>query len=166
MSSNKFRNKLVVIEAFQMTQERRRDNRDWPNWLHEAWQKDFPEQGAVRPVDWPNSDGTDQVMISGPGGTQPVVRWNDWIIHTKDGDLCMCNPDIFAKAYEPIETDRLSASEAVCGFAAWLTTRDVRTVMSSGDHASPIAELVDDFCRENDLEKPRDDWATRLRHPK
>ena len=33
----KYRKRPVVIEAFQMTKERRWDNSEWPNWLHEAW---------------------------------------------------------------------------------------------------------------------------------
>ena len=36
----KFRKKPVVIEAFQMTEERRATNADWPNWMHEAWMLD------------------------------------------------------------------------------------------------------------------------------
>ncbi len=39
--NHKFRKKPVVIEAFQMTKERRWNNADWPNWLHEANPKGF-----------------------------------------------------------------------------------------------------------------------------
>jgi hypothetical protein len=60
---------------------------------------------------------------------------------------------------------KLSPSEALYGFAGWLTTRGCRTVMSSSDDASPIAELVARFCRENDLEAPRDRWPVLLKHP-
>lgn len=60
---------------------------------------------------------------------------------------------------------RLTASEAVYGFASWLTTRKARTVMSSADNASPVAELVDEFCKANDLAAPRDEWTRNLTHP-
>ena len=33
----KYRKKPIVIEAFQMTKERRQDNSEWPSWLNEAW---------------------------------------------------------------------------------------------------------------------------------
>lgn len=61
--------------------------------------------------------------------------------------------------------DKLTASEAVYGFAAWLTTREKKTVMSSTDDAAPIADLVSQFCKENKLETPRDGWEFNLIHP-
>lgn len=42
----KYRKKPVVIEAFQMTKERRWDNSEWPNWLNMAWNSE-PSEGAV-----------------------------------------------------------------------------------------------------------------------
>lgn len=42
----KFRKKPIVIEAFQMTEERRRDKSEWPNWLYAAWNPDGGE-GSV-----------------------------------------------------------------------------------------------------------------------
>lgn len=50
----------------------------------------------------------------------------------------------------------LSASEALYGFAAWLTTRRERAVFSAADNAGPAAELVAEFCRVNGLAPPRD----------
>ena len=44
-----YRKKPVVIEAFQITEETRNDNKDWPNWLNQAWNKDRKEEGAVYP---------------------------------------------------------------------------------------------------------------------
>lgn len=64
------------------------------------------------------------------------------------------------------KTKRLSPSEALYGFAGWLTTRETPTRMSSYDHAGPIAELIDKFCKENDLEEPRYGWEKALIHPK
>lgn len=95
----KFRKKPIVIEAFQMTKERRQDNRDWPNWLNKAWNDNWPEPGAVRCVDYPNSDGTDQLMISTLEGPL-TVSWDDWIIRGVNGELYPCKPDIFEKTYE------------------------------------------------------------------
>jgi len=33
----RYRKKPVIIEAFQMTKERCKDNSEWPNWLNQAW---------------------------------------------------------------------------------------------------------------------------------
>jgi len=61
-------------------------------------------------------------------------------------------------------TDKLTASEAVFGFAAWLTCRDEKTVMGSTYDSAPIADLVAEFCKENGLDDPRDGWANNLIH--
>jgi len=60
---------------------------------------------------------------------------------------------------------KLNASEAVYGFAGWLTTRAEKTVMSATDDAAPIADLVAEFCKTNDLEEPTENWPKNLIHP-
>lgn len=69
--------------------------------------------------------------------------------------------------YIRVETnnDTLSGSEAVHGFCVWLTTRDKKTVMSSKDNTTPIAELVKEFCEVNQLSEPKHSWHLRLKHP-
>jgi hypothetical protein len=62
--------------------------------------------------------------------------------------------------------DKLTASEAVYGFCAWLTTRRKTTTMSDTDDAAPIVELIRKFCDTNGLEEPRGDWHKKLIHPK
>ena len=61
--------------------------------------------------------------------------------------------------------NKLTASEAVFGFCGWLTSRKEKTVMSSSDNASPIAELIGQFCDENRLDEPRDNYTDYLTHP-
>ena len=61
--------------------------------------------------------------------------------------------------------DKLTAAEAVYGFCGWLTTREVKTIMSASDDAAPIATLIDQFCKENKLQDPRDGWDNNLIHP-
>ena len=99
----KFRKKPVteVIEAFQMTQYRRGDNSEWPNWLNQAWNKDWSEPGAVSCDNWPNSDGTDHLVIRTLEGVYRV-SWDDWIIQGIKGELYACKPDIFAITYEVV----------------------------------------------------------------
>lgn len=61
--------------------------------------------------------------------------------------------------------DKLIASEALFSFAGWLTSRKEKTIMSSQDDAAPIADLVAQFCKENGLAEPREDWSVNLIHP-
>lgn len=61
--------------------------------------------------------------------------------------------------------DKLTASEAVYGFAAWLTTRDEITIMGSSQECSNIAKLCEQFVKENNLNHPRDGWENNLIHP-
>ena len=62
-------------------------------------------------------------------------------------------------------SDTLNQSEAVYGFAAWLTCRDKKTVMSASDDAAPIVELVKQFCETNHLPKVSGQWPNNLIHP-
>lgn len=100
---SKFRKKPVVIEAFQMTRERRASNAEWPSWMHEAWQLHVSEPGSLSCVDYPESDGTDKLQITTLEGVM-LVEWGDWIIQDVKGELYPCKPDIFAATYEPVET--------------------------------------------------------------
>uniref|UniRef100_A0A6H1ZER3 Uncharacterized protein n=1 Tax=viral metagenome TaxID=1070528 RepID=A0A6H1ZER3_9ZZZZ len=61
--------------------------------------------------------------------------------------------------------DKLSASEALFGFCAWLTCRPEPTVMSSSDDAAPIVELIRLFCDTNKLAEPKEGWEKNLIHP-
>ena len=98
----KYRKKPVIIEAFQITQETRLNNIDWPEWLNEAWNKDRGEVGSVSPSKYPVSDGNDELFLRTPEGLR-LVSFNDFIIQGVNGELCPCKPDIFEKTYEPVE---------------------------------------------------------------
>jgi hypothetical protein len=56
----------------------------------------------------------------------------------------------------------LSPSEAVYGFAGWLTCRDEPVIFGSRHNAAIAAELVDAFCKSQNLEPPREQWADSL----
>ena len=62
-------------------------------------------------------------------------------------------------------TDKISASEALFGFAAWLTTLDKPVTFSARHDAGLAAELVGEFCKANGLDQPRDGWANNLVTP-
>jgi len=98
----KYRKKPVVIEAFQITKEKRQSNMDWPEWLHKAWNKEFSEEGALSCEDYPNSNGNDRLVIRTLEGVL-TVDWNDYIIQGVKGELYPCKPDIFNQTYELCE---------------------------------------------------------------
>ena len=94
----KFRKKPVVIEAFQMTEGRRANNAEWPNWMHQAWQIGRGKEGAL----YPTGEGTGNGTLSiGTLEGQHLVSWGDWIIQGVKGEIYPCKPDIFAATYEP-----------------------------------------------------------------
>jgi hypothetical protein len=95
----KFRKKPVVIEAFQMTQDRRVDNSDWPDWMHQAWNYERETSGSL----YPTEEGTRDGMLSiGTLEGQHLVSWGDWIIQGVSGELYPCKPEIFAATYEEV----------------------------------------------------------------
>jgi hypothetical protein len=98
----KYRKKPVVVEAFQMTEARRKDNSEWPKWLHIAWNTPRYDYGALWPLNYPVSDGADTLLLNTPEGVMNV-RFGDWIIRGVAGELYPCKPDIFAATYEPVE---------------------------------------------------------------
>lgn len=96
----KYRKKPIVIEAFQMTRERRDSNADWPEWLHKAWQLGRFEEGSVSPY----APGTDDrslgiMMLEG----EVLVAWNDFIIQGVKGEIYPCKPDIFEATHDAVE---------------------------------------------------------------
>lgn len=98
----RFRKKPIVIEAFQMTRQRRDDNGEWPTWLNQAWQKEPHEVGSlhIRPLD----ETGESLAISTMEGPHEV-SWDDWIIRGIKGELYPCKPDIFEATYERAEDD-------------------------------------------------------------
>lgn len=98
--SGTYRKKPIEILAFQMTETRRKDNSEWPAWLHEAWGKSHGEPGALFPSNYPDSDGTDELCIETLEGVHRVSH-GDWIIKGVKGELYPCKPDIFEATYEP-----------------------------------------------------------------
>ena len=93
----KFRKKPVVIEAFQMTEARRNDNAEWPEWLNRAWQMEDEEEGALL-IDQRDS-ARQRLMIFTLEGIH-YIDWGDWIIQGVKGELYPCKPDIFEATYE------------------------------------------------------------------
>lgn len=75
------------------------------------------------------------------------------------------SPDTCPRCALGRRNGELLASEALYGFAGWLTSRRDRAIASATDDAAPIAELVGEFVKANNLSEPRQNWALRLKHP-
>jgi hypothetical protein len=100
----KYRKKPVVIEAFQMTKERRMDNSEWPNWLNLAWNKGRNELGALQRVNMTATMPDDLEIVTLEG--KHSVGWSDYIIQGVNGELYPCKPEIFDMTYEPVEVTK------------------------------------------------------------
>lgn len=57
---------------------------------------------------------------------------------------------------------RISPSEALYGFMAWLTTRKEKVTFSDSDDASKAAELVNMFCKAQEFDDPRDCYPENI----
>lgn len=96
----KYRTKSQTIEAFQMTPERRQDNRDWPNWMHEAWNREPGEPDALFPTEKVISEDTISITKYFEGKSLPVeIPFGHWLIWDGKG-ISLCPPDTFADRYE------------------------------------------------------------------
>ncbi len=85
-----------LVDAFQMTKERRTDNSEWPEWLNAAWNAGI-ENEAVRRY---NSDSPmpDLLAISSGRGVI-VINWGDWICRSAIGLLFVVGPETFTDKY-------------------------------------------------------------------
>ena len=63
------------------------------------------------------------------------------------------------------DKNTLSASEAIYGFAAWITTRDKEVSAGASHNCAVWAELVGEFCEANGLDSPRDTYTDNLKFP-
>ena len=61
--------------------------------------------------------------------------------------------------------DKLSGSEAVYGFAGWLTTRETVTEIGSSKECGGIVRLIAEFCKANNLKEPRSNYNEDLVFP-
>lgn len=87
----KFRKKPVVIEAFQLTEETRWDN------------KPRLYVGAVSPFCIGDPEEPTLRIVTLEGNHRCQI--GDWIIRGVKGELYPCKPDIFKATYEPVEEE-------------------------------------------------------------
>jgi hypothetical protein len=98
--NHKYRKKPIQIEAFQLTKESRKDFKNWPRWLRQAYHKLPGENGAVWPWFETREDGALKIYTS---EGLAVCHFGAWIIKGTKGELSVCAPDIFETTYEPVK---------------------------------------------------------------
>lgn len=79
-----------------MTPERRQDNRDWPEWLHMAWNGNRDVEGTLQ-LSFEDNE-LDIVTLEG----KQRVKLGDYIIRGVKGEIYPCKPDIFEMTYESV----------------------------------------------------------------
>ena len=95
----------------------------------------------------------------------------EWDKPKTKGWLCTDNIQIALSAYcqntkfSVKEFNELSGSEAIYGFCGWLTGRKEVTKMGHKHDCAIIADLIDEFCKANNLSNPIDHWEKDLSHP-
>ena len=70
--------------VFQITEETRRSNENWPNWMHEAWNKDVGDMWSLEPATHPYSDGMDKLALGTPTG-RVIIEWDSYLFKAGDG---------------------------------------------------------------------------------
>ncbi len=109
---SKYRKKPIVVEAFQMTKERRVDNSEWPGWLNQAWQLPASEHGALFcSADGCHADERYTPLFINTLEGLARVSWDDWIIQGVKGELYPCKPDIFEATYESVDCEKDQSSK-------------------------------------------------------
>lgn len=88
-----YRKKPVVIEAYQVTEGFFDRLDSWPQWLQDAYKKEFDTVGALYML-------ASVLMVATLEGPL-TVSMNDWIIKGVKGELYPCKPDIFEATYDP-----------------------------------------------------------------
>ena len=99
----KYRKKPIVVEAYQMTEERSRGGAAWPKWLERAWRLGCEKPGFMYWVDFEDDNGDMQTCMEiHTLEGEHKVSWGDYIIQGVQGELYPCKPDIFEATYEPV----------------------------------------------------------------
>ena len=83
------------VEAFQITEDNRFDQTDWPDWLKEAWRKEASEDNSF------HETGSGMLLVQTPRGYEPVSD-SDWIVQGRSGRLHRYPDEEFEQHYEPV----------------------------------------------------------------
>lgn len=111
--------KPIAIEAFRMTEERRFDNIDWPEWLNAAWNAPELTEGALS-ID-PDDPERKKLVVGTPSGLV-AIAFGDWILRGPGGGIYPCKPDAFEAMYDEAETYKQPNDRFIQGYACAVAT--------------------------------------------
>ena len=100
MTTYRYRAGKSPIEAFQMTKEARTNWKFWPDWLYQARNLDFGENGSVQRL---TPTATTGLLTLTLAGREVLIRWDYWIIHNPDtGHIDVLTPEQFDTQFEVV----------------------------------------------------------------
>ena len=82
------------IEAFEFKTSDRWDNSNWPIWMHQAWNVEVGEGGAI----WCNGGGSPIYVGMMHGGFQ-LVQYGHFLINHGSDEIYISSPDAFNMRY-------------------------------------------------------------------
>ena len=95
-------------------------------------------------------DDTLEINVIPKGST----KHNWWRINMQKG--------IIESDTHPIQDREVFASEALFGFVGWLITLDNKIITSAKHDATIWTKLIDEYCRANNFQPPRNNYHKLL----
>ena len=86
------------IEAFCAVDSNMYNCQDWPDWMHEAYDKDLDDGGAIC-----QHKGIFYLRNSGIPGDVVRITEDDYIVRCESGSLSLCNGKSLAETYKVVE---------------------------------------------------------------
>lgn len=152
VSSDDFARVLKLALEYWADRQQRYKNRA-PVWVQEA-------RSLLAHFDQPVMPAVNAKPVGEAFTTEPLDGSED----AKSHSLLTKQLPAGTKLYTvSLQRSGITASEAVYGFAGWLTTRNQAVTFGSTHDCAPIAELVDQFVRRQGLTPPRENYADLLR---
>jgi hypothetical protein len=99
-----YRTKVRTVDAIRMTEARRWDNKDWPDWLNIRWNRDAGSSGAVTVLNRKAKEGADDygfLGLVGDDGSLEQIAWNDWLVY-EDGVVWVCPDAEFCAEFDDV----------------------------------------------------------------
>jgi len=84
-----------------------------------------------------------------------MVHPGDYILADNSGNMWCISEEDFKANYEGVVGNsaiRFTPASAIFSFAAWLTGRKEPITISSANDCVAVVDLVDEFCKKNNLE--------------
>lgn len=99
----KYKSKPKIVDAFQMTQEAAKNPDVWPEWLKDIYEPDFLKI-TNKNINHIQRDSPERFKYSVYSkGWRTMVRGDDYVVLSKNGDLDVYWPESFLEKFDIIE---------------------------------------------------------------